>query len=160
MECPEIRRILYATDTSKYAHHAFGYAACMARAHNASIILLHVVDEIREMVTFDYGIERSVAASKWFSVGNEYYLELKEQFKRFAEEKYQSQDVNIEVVLVERGNPVKTILLIAEKNDCDMIIMGGRGHDSQEDLALGNTVAGVLRRAKIPVLVTRFQQRS
>jgi hypothetical protein len=77
-----------------------------------------------------------------FSVGNEYYLELKEQFKRFAEEKYQSQDVNIEVVLVERGNPVKTILLIAEKNDCDMIIMGGRGHDSQEDLALGNTVAG------------------
>ena len=105
MECPEIKRILFATDDSENAHHAFSYAACFAKKFNAKITLLHVVQEFKDMVVFDFGIERSVAAEKWFSVNNEYFQEIKERFKDLVNKNYHDESINIEDILVEKGNP-------------------------------------------------------
>jgi len=84
MECPEIKRILFATDDSVNAQYAFSYASCFAKKFNAKVTMLHVVQELKDMVAFDFGVERSVAATKWFSVNNEYFQEVKDKFKDLA----------------------------------------------------------------------------
>lgn len=156
MDCPQIKRILFATDDSANAHHAFSYVACLAQKFHANVILLHVVQEIRDMVAFDFGIERSVAAQKWFSVSNEYFEEVREAFKNLVKTTYRADAVTIEEAIVEKGNPVKMICQIAKDKNCDLIIMGSKGRGSLEDAVMGSTTAGVLRRSKIPVLVTPF----
>ena len=153
MECPEIKRILFATDDSASAHYAFSYATCYAKQFNAKVTLLHVVQEFKDMVAFDFGIERSVAAKKWFSLSNEYFQEIKDKFADIAKDKYGAS--YIDDVIVEKGNPVKTILKIAKDRECDLIVMGSKGRGSLEDAMMGNTVTGVLRRSDIPVLVIR-----
>ena len=153
MECPEIKRILFATDDSANAHYAFSHATCYAKQFNAKVTLLYVVQEVKDMVAFDFGIERSVAAKKWFSVSNEYFQEIKNKFTDIAKDKYGSEF--IDDVVVEKGNPIKMILNIAKDRNCDLIIMGSKGWGSLEDAMIGNTVTGVLRRSPIPVLVIR-----
>lgn len=156
MKCPEIKRILFATDDSENALHAFSYAACIAKRFNAKVILLHVVQEFKDMVAFDFGIERSVAAQKWFTVNNEYFQEVKAKFRELVKDHYFSDEIDIEDVIVEKGNPVKMILYTARERKCDLIVMGSKGRDGLEDSMMGNTSTGVLRRSTIPVLVTRF----
>jgi len=156
MGCPEIKHILVATDDSENAQYAFSYAACFAKKFNAKVTLLHVVQEFKDMVAFDFGIERSVAAKKWFSVNNEYFMEVKNRFKEMAKENYSEESINIKDVVVEKGNPVKMILHAAKERDCDLIVMGSKGKGGLEDTMMGNTATGVLRRSKVPVLVTRY----
>jgi len=158
MECPEIKRILFATDDSANAQYAFSYAACFARQFKAKVTLIHVVQEFKDMVAFDFGIERSVAAKKWFSVNNDYFQEVKARFKDLAEKNYSGESVDIEDVVVEKGNPVKMILQVAKDKNCDLIVMGSKGTGGLEDAMMGNTAIGVLRRSKIPVLVTRYSK--
>ena len=153
----DVKHILYATDNSEDARCAFGYAAGYAKQFGAKLTLLHVVQEFKDMVAFDFGIERSVAAKEWFSVNKDYYQELKKRFKELAKTKYCGESIDIADVLVEKGNPVKTILRVANDRNCDLIVMGTKGRSALEDVVLGSTVKGVLRRSTIPVLVTRHK---
>ena len=53
---PQIKKILYATDLSKNSSYAFLYAIDMAKRHNTSIIILHVVEPIRPYLYSEGGI--------------------------------------------------------------------------------------------------------
>lgn len=159
MELPmiEVKHILYATDNSVDAQYAFAYAAGFAKQFGAKITLLHVVQEFKDMVAFDFGIERSVAAQKWFSVNKDYYEEVKARVQEIAQSNYGGTPLHIDDVVVEKGNPVKTILDIASEKQCDLIVMGTKGRSVLEDTVLGGTVNGVIRRSKVPVLVVRHK---
>ncbi|MCB0260045.1 MAG: universal stress protein [Calditrichae bacterium] len=159
MELPTIgmKHILYATDNSEDARSAFAYAAGIAKQFGAKLTLLHVVQDLKDMVAFDFGIERSVAAQKWFSVNKDYFEEIKKQVQEIAQSTYGGEAVHVDDVVVEKGNPVKTILEIAKEKECDMIVMGVKGRSVLEDTVLGGTVNGVIRRSKIPVLVIRHK---
>ena len=41
---PEIKKILYTTDLSKNARHAFSYAASIANRYDAGVTILHVLE--------------------------------------------------------------------------------------------------------------------
>lgn len=154
----QVQHILYATDNSEDARHAFAYAAGFAKQFGAKLTLLHVVQEFKDMVAFDFGVERSVAAQKWFSVNKDYYEEVKKRMDDIANSEYDGETIDVENVIVDKGNPVKMILKIAKEKNCDLIVMGLKGRGILEDAMLGGTVNGVIRRSKIPVLVTRHNQ--
>lgn len=160
MELPniEVKHILYATDNSVDARYAFAYAAGFAKQFNAKLTMLHVVQEFKDMVAFDFGIERSVAAQKWFSVNKDYFEEVQKHVQKIAQSKYDGEMINVDDVIVEKGNPVKMILGIASDRNCDLIVMGIKGRSAIEDAVLGSTVNGVLRKSKIPVLVMRHKE--
>lgn len=151
----DIKHILYTTDNSNDAKYAYAYAVRLAKKFDAKITLLHVVQEFKHMVAFDFGIERSVAATNWFSVNNEYFQEIKKKFQEMTKLIQDGESITIDNVLVEQGNPVRTILKVANQNKCDLIVMGVKGRGVLEDAMMGNTVAGVLQRSKVPVLVSR-----
>ena len=69
---PKIQKILYATDLSENSAYAFRYAINSAIKHDASIIILHVLDQI--------------PAYAHALVNPHFYLDEKQQ-KKFQEEK-------------------------------------------------------------------------
>ncbi len=154
----QVKHILYATDNSEDARCAFAYAAGFAKQFGAKLTLLHVVQEFKDMVAFDFGVERSVAAQKWFSVNKDYYEEVTKRMNEIAKSEYDGEPINVENVVVVKGNPVTKILQVAEENACDLIVMGAKGRGVLEDALVGGTVNGIIRRSRIPMLVMRHKE--
>lgn len=151
----DIKHILYATDDSEDARFAFVYAGCFAKQFKAKLTLLHVVPEFPDMIAFDFGIERSVAAKKWFSIKKDYIQKIKDRFEKMEKTSCGGDSITINDIVVERGNPVNIILRVAEDKKCDLIIMGKKGRGAIEDAMMGDTVRRVLRRSQLPVLVVQ-----
>lgn len=57
--------------------------------------------------------------------------------------------------VVERLHPRRLILKVAEQLDCDLIVMGARGHSAAYRALLGSTADYVTNLAKCPVLIVR-----
>ncbi len=167
----EIKRILYATDLSENARHAFSYAVSLANLYGASITLLHVLSEVSEMV--DKGVIGYISAEHWEAIKKQHYQEAKEtltgkkrdyvpirevlgQFCEDVRSSHEAQDFIADEILVTRGNPVDDILAQAEERNCDLIVMGTQGHGILEDALIGSTARRVIRRSKKPVLVVRL----
>jgi nucleotide-binding universal stress UspA family protein len=53
------------------------------------------------------------------------------------------------------GNAETEILKLCEEIDADLIVMGAYGHTRIRELILGSTTSHVLRKATVPVLLTR-----
>ena len=169
----EIKKILYATDLSESARHAFAYAVSLANLYGAGITLLHSLTEIPEMV--DIGVGGYISAERWEEIKNQHYQEAKEtltgkvrdympikealdQFSENAKSSHENVNFIIDEILVTRGHPVEEILKQAEKQNCDLIVMGTHGHGMFEHALLGSTARRVVRRSKKPVLVVRLPE--
>ncbi len=55
----------------------------------------------------------------------------------------------------ESGSVAEAIIEVAEKHECDLIIMGGYGFSPVMEIALGSAVDKVLRTSRRPVLICR-----
>lgn len=169
----EIKRILYATDLSENARHAFAYAVSLANLYGASITLLHVLEEIPDLV--DKGVIGYIGAERWEEIKKQHYQEAKEtltgkrrdhvpirevlgQFCEDVKSSHASQDFIADEILVTRGNPVDEILLQTEERKCDLVVMGIQGHGILEDTLIGGIARRVIRRSKKPVLVVRLPE--
>lgn len=85
---------------------------------------------------------------------NDYYREEGEDATRTALETL--RNANIEPVLhLHVGPPAETVARYAEQHDCEMIVMGRRGHGALASFALGSVASGVLHHSKRPVLLVR-----
>ncbi len=56
---------------------------------------------------------------------------------------------------VPAGDPIDGILQAADEQDADYIVMSTHGRSGLSDLVQGSVAAGVLRGAKVPVLLKR-----
>ncbi len=56
---------------------------------------------------------------------------------------------------VATGEPYRAILEAAESLDCQLIVMGAYGHSRIRELIIGSTTVQVLRRSKLPILLSR-----
>ena len=52
-----------------------------------------------------------------------------------------------------RGHPVATIIEVAQREQCDLIVLGARGQSGLETFLLGSVSEGVLRHASCSVLI-------
>lgn len=161
----EIKKILYSTDLSDSARHAFAYAVSLANLYGAGITILHVLSEIHGL---DSKIIGHIGADRWEEIKERQAAEARatligkkrENFEvhEILEEftKVENQDFVVDEILVRKGNPVDEILKQAEKRNCDLIVMGNHGHGIIEEAIIGSTTRKVLRRSKKPVLVVRL----
>ena len=166
----EIKKILYTTDLSESAFHAFAYAVSLANQYDAGITILHVLIE-------DPDIESKVVPyigdDEWEEIKKRHYQEarealigkkrdnvaIREVLENFSEKvkiETDSQAFATDEIIVERGNPVDKILEVADSRNCDLIVMGSHGHGVIEDALIGSTARRVVRRSTKPVLVIRL----
>lgn len=155
---PEIRKILYATDLSDTARHAFAYAASLANRYGAGVTILHVLEDISA-----YGDSLVMNI-----IGEEKWRELRKANEQRAMETIRTrlqkfcEDVSAQLpecpfitddVVVKIGHPVEEIVEMGEKGDFDLVVMGAHGHGIIDEAIMGSTSRRVLHRCKKPVLV-------
>jgi nucleotide-binding universal stress UspA family protein len=149
-----IKNILFATDFSEGAEYVYAYAKRIADQFQASLTLIHVVQEdLLDLLIFDVGIDRSSGVQKRLSIVKEHFQDVKEKVIEKMKADYGEESITGNNTVVEKGNPVKMILKVAEEKNCDLIVMGKKGRGSLEDTMMGDTVRRVLHRSKFPVLV-------
>ena len=166
----EIKKILYTTDLSETALHAFAYAVSLANTYKAGITILHVLFENPDVMS---KISPYIGEDQWDEIRKRHYKEarevligkkrdnvaIREVLEAFSQQiKATADDQSFETdeIIVERGNPVEQILKVAESRNCDLIVMGSHGHGILEEALIGSTARRVLRQSTKPVLVVRL----
>ena len=165
----QIKKILYATDLSETAVHAFSYAVSLANIYGASITILHVLAEFHgeEFVT------NMINTDTWEEIKSRHYSEarnqlidkkrdhvaLKEVLEAFSEEsKADAEDQTFvtDEILIKTGAPAEIIVQTAKERNCDFIVMGTHGRGVIADVLIGSTAKWVVRQSLTPVLVIRL----
>ena len=140
--------IVFCTDFSEAASHAFRFALNTARQLNAKLYITHAVDitSIQGMTMDQSEIERH--AAKMRGKIDKLYLSRLDGF------------ANVEVI-VREGIPYVEILKAARENEADLIVMAHHSSDLPDDDAdIGSTVEQVVLRSACPVAsVTRPEAR-
>lgn len=160
---PEINHILYATDLSDNARHAFGYAAAISEKFNAAISILYVVEDLS--ATGRSLMIDMMGEDEWQKIQqrrkSEYQKLIRgrlDEFCQAASEALDQCQYIITEYLIEDGNPAQRILYHAHLGKYDMVVMGSHGRGIFSGALLGNTARRVVRRSRIPVTVVRLPE--
>ncbi len=149
---PQIKTILYATDLSRNSSYAFLYAIDMARKHEARIVVLHAFEPLPREVRFVEALER---------IENKESEEMVEKIRKRLHRFCETTEVHVGVpcvelvskILVPRGYPPDEILKTAEKEDCDIIVLGTHGKGFLAHTFLGSVSTSILDRTRRPVFI-------
>lgn len=141
-----LKHLLHPTDFSQGSEAALKYACSMAIQFNATLHLIHVIEEVAIF-----------APVMPFEVPPDF----EERRLRFANESL--TDLPYKVInhtgdVVRNlctGAPVAEILRYARQNAIDMIVMGTHGHTGLEHVLIGSVAERVVRGAPCPVLTVR-----
>ncbi len=171
MKLPQVNvsNILYPTDLSDNARYAFAYAVSLADLYQAKITILHVMPE--EQNIMEANVSGYIKQEKWDEIKSSHYNETRESLiakkrdhviirdvlDQFSQDVRKDNETSLaDEIIIERGNPVKEILKQSKERNCDLIVMGSRGHSTLADVMMGSITKRVLRRSHVPVLVVRL----
>ena len=150
---PQIKKILYATDLSKNSSFAFLYATDVARKHNAKIVILHAIEPVPAYAAAYTGITDELKRKQQEETGEEIKNRLG-QFCEKAEAQIGSPCVElVSKILVPRGHAPEEILNAADKEGCDVIVLGTHGKGFLAHTFLGSVSNAVLHRTQKPVFI-------
>jgi nucleotide-binding universal stress UspA family protein len=150
---PQIKKILYATDLSKNSSFAFLYATDVARKHNAKIVILHAIEPIPAYAAAYTGITDELKLKQQEETAEEIRQRLG-VFCEKAEAEIGTPCVElVSKVLVPRGHPPEEILNAADKEGCDLIVLGTHGKGFLAHTFLGSVSNAVLHRTQKPVFI-------
>ncbi len=145
----EVKNILLALDGSPESFDAVDAAIMMARAVDAKITALIVID-----------LDREVSAFERVSLGGyvEGYVppELMEGAYKMLTELMREipKDINIDTAIAV-GDPKEEIVSRAEDGGYDMIVLGSRGFNMLEKILVGSVSQYVVENAECPVTIVR-----
>ncbi len=171
----EIKHILYTTDLSDTSLHVFSYAASLANVYNASLTILHVMEDFqyKQVSLFMEGI---IGKDQWEAIKKRHAADVQtsisekrrdnvavlEALTHFGENIQSGKtgpDCKTDEVLVLFGHPVdKVILETATNRKTDLIVMGLHGHGFMQEIA-GSTTRKVMSKAVAPVLTVRLDKK-
>jgi nucleotide-binding universal stress UspA family protein len=148
-----IKKILYATDLSKNSAYAFLYATDLARCHDARIIILHTIEPIPPYVEAEMGTTDE-DKKKHLEWATEEIKKRLQWFCKKAEDRIGPPCGElVSKFLVPRGHPPEEILNAADKEDCDLIVLGTHGKGFLAHTFLGSVSSAVLQRTRKPVFI-------
>ena len=136
-------KILIPTDGSEQAANAVEEAIGMATEFDATVHVLHVVDEFEAKIVPITG-EQEAKREKYVTRGEAITGEVAEL----------AAEAGLDAVTtVETGIAHREIRDYAVDNDIDLVVMGSRGLGTVEEVLLGSTADKVIRLVNKPVTV-------
>lgn len=140
MLCTDFHRhVLFATDFSDTAEHAFGSVEKFVESGARRVTLVHVQDRSR--------IERHLQdrLDEFNRIDGE---RLQRMSRRLTE--LGAEDVRIELPY---GHPVEEIVGLADREGATVIVMGSQGRGALQSIVLGSVSFKVTRLTGVPVLL-------
>ena len=170
---PDIKKVLFTTDLTKQAHHAYNYAMSIAGHYGASITILYVMEEPSH--TYSDQLKEFLGEERWQSVQESHEEHarqvligkrreaaiIKDALGKFTEEARKDLEVVKSVdaeVVVTSGSVVDEILSEAHSREADLIVMGYHVRGKLGEAILGSTTRRLLRRSNIPVMMVRMPE--
>lgn len=140
-----IQKILVPYDFSEKSENALATAIRLAEKYKSTLTVLHVFEraldsEILKYIVFPKDIEAKLKAK------------IDSELKRLHPA--ENSMVKIETI-VKKGKATVEILLVAEKEKADLIVMGTQGKTGLQHLILGSVAEKVIRKTASPVLIQR-----
>lgn len=145
------QRILIATDGSALSRKAVDSGIEMAGLTGAQIVVLKVVPRY-PVSYFEGGVSLPVSSiatmeKQWTEAAQAVVAEIKD--------KAEAQGIKAKAVTHTSDLVAETILSIAKKNKCDLIVMASHGRRGLKRVLMGSETLHVLTHSHIPVLVLR-----
>lgn len=140
-----MRTLLAAVDFSDASRTIVAHAVEFARAQGARIVLLHVVEPVVSYVPVG-------AAMDVIETSPPPILEADLAAQKTHLDRLAAGQENIETLAVV-GLAADEIVTQARECGAELIVLGSHGHGALYHLFAGSVVTGVLKRARIPVLV-------
>jgi nucleotide-binding universal stress UspA family protein len=142
----QIRQILVPTDFSAPSKQAIAYAFELAQICGATLVLLHVIEELPPYIGFLPPEETPKALE-----------ELADRARRdLARVVPQAQDSKVEVTCQAAvGAPAPKIIEVAQEMNADMIVIATHGRTGFRHFVMGSVAEHVVRTAPCPVLTIR-----
>jgi nucleotide-binding universal stress UspA family protein len=153
------RRILVPYDDSEYSKRALDYAVSIARAFNAQLHLLNVVEEldVTPRMERQYVISPKTGERETFQ---QYLKELYQNMKNSAKEMLEAQTKQIDMegaqtkTNVVLGHTASKIVEYIRQEEIDLVVMGTMGHKGISKFAgLGSVARKVSEDAPCPVIL-------
>ncbi|MBU6432820.1 MAG: universal stress protein [Nitrospirae bacterium] len=142
-----IKRILFATDFSRWARRAEDYACALACSWRASLTVLSVA-EFMPGLNPDYPVNQQYLAEL-----------LKQASSQLVDLKGRAERRGIAVTTrMATGIPSEEVITAARAEDSDLVVVGTKGKTGLEHVLLGSTAERVIRGAPCPVLTVRTEQ--
>jgi len=141
-----IKRILFATDCSRWARRAEDYACALACSWKASLTVLSVA-EFQPGLNPDYSVNREYLADL-FKQGSSQLVDLKGRAER--------RGIAV-TTRMATGIPSEEVITAARAEDSDLIVVGTRGKTGLAHVLLGSTAERVIRGAPCPVMTVRTE---
>ncbi len=153
---PKIKKVLYATDLSESASHAFGYAIAVAFSNDAKISIINVYEKLSnnlniQMRSNDFDTAKEKLSEKIKSKLDIYCKNEKIEECLFTK--------LIENIYVTAGTPVEEIIDQAKAGAYDLIVMGTHGHGFLYSALMGSTAQKMVHQSDIPVMVVRLPEK-
>ena len=168
----EVKKILYATDLSDSARYAFAYALSLANLYRSKLVILHVLPENPDLEGL---VGSYVDPEQWQKIKAQHMQEAREaligkrregavirevlgHFYEQAGKDLETDAIDADEILVERGQPVEQIVRVAEEHNIDLIVMGRHGYGAFKDALMGGVARGVLHHSPKPVLLVKLPE--
>jgi len=148
-EYPKYKKVLFCTDFSECADHAFWYAFGVAKRDEGFFHILHVNDNMASQSYVEGKVEAAypeLAESIRETARKELENELQERYAR----KIKIESVPFEIVIKE-GQPYHEIIRFAREKNVDIIVIGTRGKTAMKHAFLGSVAEMTTRLSAIPV---------
>jgi len=140
-----MKKILIPVDFSEHSEYALEVAATLAKKHNASLVVLHMMGLSEAVLTRDESQEMFEAI---------YYMKLAEKrFEDFLDKEY-LKDIALETT-VQNYKEFHEIKSVAKEFEADLIVMGSHGASGLKEVFVGSNTEKVVRTSDIPVLVVK-----
>src|SRR5262245_37931447 len=147
-----LKKILVATDFSEPSDAALAYGRELARTFDASLIVLHVADNI---LTRAYGVEGVVLADRDLQREIETSAQRQVDALLFDEDRQRLGAVGL---VITSNSPSAAIVTYVRDNAVDLIVMGTHGRGAIAQLLMGSVAERVVRIAPCPVLTVRHPE--
>ena len=133
------KKILIATDGSKYSEAAVKETIKIAKSSGGAVTIISVVDVTEEFETEAPGLTEKLEGQA---------LKLVEDVKRRVE----VEGVKAECI-VKEGEPSKSIINTAKEKNADLIVVGSHGRTALARLLMGSVTERVIGLSDCSVLV-------
>jgi nucleotide-binding universal stress UspA family protein len=143
---PTIRKILLPTDFSEPSRRAVEYAASLAKSLDASVHLIHVLEEPLMVGAARAAAQTTEAREQRYQDGRATLIDVASTLHRPA---------NVVSVEVRTGIAAEEIVRAAIDYGCDLIVMATHGRSGMKHLMMGSVAEKVIRTAPCPVMVVR-----
>jgi nucleotide-binding universal stress UspA family protein len=137
--CDPLNHILFPTDFSDNAEHAFSYVQKIADCGAKKVTLLHVQDQSK----IDRHLKERL--EEFNQIDTERLGRLRTDL-----EKRGVKDIRIEIPY---GLPKKEIFALANEDDVSLVVMGSQGRGYISEMFLGSVSHAVARHSEVPVLL-------